>query len=228
MPNRAGHEGISAAVLAGGDAIGQRIVTLLTAGDIDVLPREYLGDEDGWGFDGTPDVAVLACASAAAHAKRLILDFKRDFPDIPVVAVVRGRNGSRLARAALEAHADGVVYSEQIGKALVPTVRAVSAEQVVLPQAEYRRAQPVVLSHRERQVLGLAVRGMTNDAIGRKLYISRSTVKSHLTSAFAKLSVRSRSEAATVLLDPREPASRQVFADGLDGISGLTPAEVGV
>jgi DNA-binding CsgD family transcriptional regulator len=68
-----------------------------------------------------------------------------------------------------------------------------------------------VLSYREREVLRLAVGGMTNDAIARALYISRSTVKSHLTSAFAKLSVRSRSEAAAVLSNPDEPATRLLF-----------------
>ncbi len=45
--------------------------------------------------------------------------------------------------------------------------------------------------------------GMTNAAIAGQLYLAESTVKSHLSSAFAKLGVASRSEAATVILDPR-------------------------
>jgi DNA-binding NarL/FixJ family response regulator len=45
--------------------------------------------------------------------------------------------------------------------------------------------------------------GMTNAEIAAKLFLAESTVKSHLSSAFAKLGVASRSEAAAVILDSR-------------------------
>jgi DNA-binding NarL/FixJ family response regulator len=203
--------GITVAVLASREAARRRIAAALAAGGIEALAGRT-GDELEQNLaEAKLGALVIACASTAVNAKRLILDLRRRFPTIPAVAVIRGGEKSRLVRAALEANVEGVVLSERIGDALIPTVRAVSAGQVVVPQSEYRRTQPIVLSHREREVLRLAVEGMTNDAIGRTLYISRSTVKSHLTSAFAKLSVRSRSEAAVVLLDPDEPVSRQVF-----------------
>jgi DNA-binding NarL/FixJ family response regulator len=46
------------------------------------------------------------------------------------------------------------------------------------------------------------VMGMTNAAIASQLYLAESTVKSHLSSAFAKLGVSSRAEATNVILDP--------------------------
>ena len=158
------------------------------------------------------DAVVLSCLSTAADVKRSVLDLKRHLPQAPVVALVRDGASGAPVREALEANAEGVLFGDRIGDALVATVRAVSAGQIALPQSQYRHARPVVLSHRERQVLRLAVGGMTNDSIARKLFISRSTVKSHLTSAFAKLSVRSRSEAAAVLSNPNEPATRLVFS----------------
>jgi DNA-binding NarL/FixJ family response regulator len=43
---------------------------------------------------------------------------------------------------------------------------------------------------------------LTNSQIASELFLAESTVKSHLSSAFAKLGVSSRSEAVAVILDP--------------------------
>jgi DNA-binding NarL/FixJ family response regulator len=57
------------------------------------------------------------------------------------------------------------------------------------------------LSYRERQILGLVVLGFTNGDIAGRLHLAESTVKSHLSSAFAKLGVSSRREAAAMISD---------------------------
>jgi DNA-binding NarL/FixJ family response regulator len=54
-----------------------------------------------------------------------------------------------------------------------------------------------VLSKREREVLQLASEGFHNDEIGRRLFISPKTVKTHLQNIYEKLHVTSRTEAAT-------------------------------
>ena len=48
----------------------------------------------------------------------------------------------------------------------------------------------------------MVVTGLTNSQIADELFLAVSTVKSHLSSAFSKLGVSSRSEAAAVILDP--------------------------
>lgn len=157
------------------------------------------------------DVAILSCVRSSSEVRQEVAGLKRCLPDVPVVVLVDDMSTNQSVREALEANAEGVLFGAQIEEALVATAQAVSVGQISLPRSQYRHARPVVLSHREREVLRLAVGGMTNDAIAASLYISRSTVKSHLTSAFAKLSVRSRSEAAAVLSNPDEPATRLLF-----------------
>ncbi|HET6998077.1 MAG TPA: response regulator transcription factor [Solirubrobacterales bacterium] len=205
---------LTSAVIARHGATSKRIASRLEATGVGVIAvaRDVTELGDRLGAE-RPDLTVHCCPATAAEAKRDLLALKRALPQVPVVAVVRDDGTGGVSRTVLEASVEGLVHSARVADALAPTVRAVAAGQIVLPQSEYRRAVPVVLSHRERQVLRLAVEGLTNDAIAKTLYLSCSTVKSHLTSAFAKLSVRSRSEAAVVLLNPDEPASRLGFND---------------
>ena len=52
------------------------------------------------------------------------------------------------------------------------------------------------LTPTELQVVELAAQGLTNPEIGKRLFIGRGTVKTHLSHVFAKLNVRSRAELA--------------------------------
>jgi DNA-binding NarL/FixJ family response regulator len=52
------------------------------------------------------------------------------------------------------------------------------------------------LSPRERQVLGLLSRGWDNATIGRDLYISQHTVRTHIQNILEKLGMHSKLEAA--------------------------------
>jgi DNA-binding NarL/FixJ family response regulator len=196
-----------------------RIVAVLEKGDVHVAQAVPSLNR----LDASPELelnaAVLSCVSSSSEVGQEVAELKRCLPGIPVVVLVDDRNTNQVVREALEANAEGVLLGSRFEEALVPTVHAASVGQISLPQSQYRHARPVVLSHREREVLRLAVGGMTNDAIAATLFVSRSTVKSHLTSAFAKLSVRSRSEAAAVLSNPDEPATRLLFY-GQDGDAG--------
>jgi DNA-binding NarL/FixJ family response regulator len=107
-------------------------------------------------------------------------------------------------RRALEAGADGVVLSTEVESSLMPTLRAVAAGQLVVPNEGRYQVDRPTLSRREKEVLALVVAGLTNFQIAGRLFLAESTVKSHLSSAFAKLGVRSRNEAAKMILDPEE------------------------
>ena len=121
----------------------------------------------------------------------------------PSLLLVVEQAGVVDVRRAIQAGAHGVVTFATLERALIPSIEAVIAGQIAIPYQFGARAAPRLLTVREKQILGLVVMGMTNAAIASQLFLAESTVKSHLSSAFSKLGVSSRSEATTVILDPR-------------------------
>ncbi|HEY1276639.1 MAG TPA: response regulator transcription factor [Thermoleophilaceae bacterium] len=149
-----------------------------------------------------PNVVVMG----RALDKERLLDLRHAFEAFrpaPVV-VVSPRTSAPGLRRALGAGAHGLVFDSQVDSALAPTVRAVAAGQLCVPCEMNGAADKPALSHREREVLKLAVSGRTNAEIAAALCLAESTIKSHLSSAFNRLGVRSRREAATLVLDPEQ------------------------
>lgn len=60
-----------------------------------------------------------------------------------------------------------------------------------------------VLSKRELEILHLIGKGLTNEQIGKKLFISMATVKGHAAHVFDKLNVKNRTQAALLLMQSR-------------------------
>jgi len=122
-------------------------------------------------------------------------------PDVVAVAVLSAP-GRHAVRRALSAGAHGALAEDDLARALVPCLDAVASGLICVPADRADELTRPVLSHREKQVVWLAARGLTNFEIGTRLFLAESTVKSHLSASFRKLGVRSRSEAAALVLDP--------------------------
>ncbi|MGH3356178.1 MAG: response regulator transcription factor [Nocardioidaceae bacterium] len=58
-----------------------------------------------------------------------------------------------------------------------------------------------VLTEREQQIVQLLALGLPNKEIARRLFLSESTIKSHLSHMYAKLGVSSRVAAVTRSLE---------------------------
>lgn len=56
------------------------------------------------------------------------------------------------------------------------------------------------LTKREKEILRLVAEGLTNEEIGKKIFISEKTVKTHLTNIFDKLKVNNRFKAALLIM----------------------------
>lgn len=118
------------------------------------------------------------------------------------VAVVPGQGGDE-ARRALAAGVTGVVFIEDLS-VLAATVTAVAGGQLVVPSSLRTAVAKPVLTTREKQVMALVVLGFSNREIADQLFVAESTVKSHLFSAFRRLGVRTRKEAAALILDDQQ------------------------
>lgn len=140
----------------------------------------------GEGIDGVETTAAL-----------------RRMPDAPAVLILTTFDHDAQIIRALEAGAAGYllkdVDNDTIARAIID---AASGAMVLTPGGDERliaalRAPRVTLTERERDVLMLVDEGAANKDIAARLFISESTVKTHIVHLLEKLGVASRTAAAS-------------------------------
>ena len=113
---------------------------------------------------------------------------------------------------ALRAGASGFVLKDDTPEQLIAAVRTVAAGEALLSPAITKRViqkfagmqRPAApkeleeLSERERDVFRLMTNGLSNAEIGKELYISETTVKTHVTHILQKLNLRDRVQAVVL------------------------------
>jgi DNA-binding NarL/FixJ family response regulator len=146
---------------------------------------------------------------------------RAQLPDASLIVAV-GADGRRgTIQSALGAGARAYVALDRVNESFLPSLAAALAGQLVLPTERDGHLLSGVLTSREKQVLALVVMGLSNAEIATKLYLAESTVQSHLSSAFAKLGVRSRNEAAATILDPNSGVGTGIL--GIPSQDGREP-----
>jgi DNA-binding NarL/FixJ family response regulator len=114
---------------------------------------------------------------------------------------------------ALRAGASGFVLKDDPAEQLIAAVRTVAAGNALLSPAITKRvirqftriARPAPpkelgeLTEREHEILRLIATGLSNAEIGRELYISETTVKTHVTHILQKLGLRDRVQAVVLV-----------------------------
>ena len=175
---------------------------LARAGEYTVLGTSALPHLQGDPL-AEPEVVVLALGPGGEDA--LARELAPDVSTGPAVVVVGpepvGDWGSRVLRLGASA-----VLPDTTGAAeLAGAIEAAAAGLVALPpelvggiRAPLRSQSAVApqsLTAREVEILGLLAAGLGNKVIAGRLAISEHTVKSHVTSVFAKLGVSTRAEA---------------------------------
>lgn len=120
--------------------------------------------------------------------------------EIPILLLVE--DGSTIADY-LQAGVRSVLPNDVSAEELVEAIKATAAGLTVLHPdfvgglfaPIVRSLEPVPLSPREIEVLGMLAEGLGNKAIAQQLNLSEHTVKFHISSIFSKLQVSSRTEA---------------------------------
>lgn len=167
---------------------------------------------------GTPDDAVARAAEGGVDV--VLMDLR--FGDQPGIEVAGGVEATRRIRAldnppqvlvvtnystdgdvvgAVSAGAVGYLLKDSSPEDLIAGVRdAARGESVLSKQVASkimgRMNNPMTaLSAREIEVLSLVAQGQSNREIGKKLFLTEATVKSHIGHVFNKLDVTSRTAA---------------------------------
>jgi DNA-binding NarL/FixJ family response regulator len=188
------------AMLIADEPPGEEIAELLHVHGLKVARFQQVEDLPEPGDGNAPSVVVLWAQEHSSLA-RAIGPLTQRFEDVPVMVVCAEIQRWGI-RTALSAGAAGVVILEELSSTFASCLRAILAGQICVPRAYGRQIEPPALSSREKQILGLVVMGYMNGQIAEQLFLAESTVKSHLSSAFGKLGVRSRNEAVNLILDP--------------------------
>ncbi|MBL7119228.1 MAG: response regulator transcription factor [Dehalococcoidia bacterium] len=156
-----------------------------------------------------PDVAIIDIAMPNLDGIEATRQIKALCPGITVL-ILSAYDDDQFVFSLLEAGAAGYLLKDVRGRELVDAVRAVHAGESVLHPSIARKVlnrfvstsekpkkqEPLeTLSEREKDVLRLATKGLSNKDIADQLCLSIRTVQGHLTHVFNKLGVGSRTEA---------------------------------
>jgi len=154
---------------------------------------------------GETPSCVIVCANGHESLSERVRFFRELSPDAPPVLVFGLQLDLPLARDALQAGASGFVHAEMTPDQLVRAVAVAAKGELVAPREllryvliEDQSGDLAALSSRQREILAYVVEGLSNAEIGRRLYLSESTIKQHLRSAYKLLGVSNRTEAANL------------------------------
>jgi DNA-binding NarL/FixJ family response regulator len=148
---------------------------------------------------------IILCANSLEGLSERVKFYQELRPDAPPVVVFSPQLDLPLARDALQAGASGFVHAEMMPDQLVRALEVAARGELVAPRELLRyvltndqSADLAALSVRQREILGYVVEGLSNAQIGRRLYLSESTIKQHLRAAYKLLGVSNRTEAANL------------------------------
>ncbi len=189
--------------------------------DILVVGEAANGDEVAKVIERThPDILLLDLKMPKGDVVQNLLDVVARSPTTKVIILTAFSDDENVLNAA-KGGAKGYVPKGVPSATLVQAIKVVhkgslwidkeistweTFEEIVQDQTTSRDAVPRLnesikaLTKREMEILKLVAEGLTNEEIGKKIFISEKTVKTHLTNIFDKLKVNNRFKAALMLM----------------------------
>jgi DNA-binding NarL/FixJ family response regulator len=162
----------------------------------------------------TPDVVLTDLRMPGVDGAAATRQIGESHPGLPVVVLTTFDDDASVF-AALDAGAVGYLTKDADRHELAAAIRAAAAGQSVLDRSVQQRLVAAIrpsgtpgpgtdvtgvgaLTAREREVLVHMADGLSNREIAATLFVSESTVKTHINNAFAKLDVRDRAQAVAL------------------------------
>jgi DNA-binding NarL/FixJ family response regulator len=189
-------------------------VILEAEGDIEVIAEAENGNEAvRQAALAKPEVVLMDIRMPRVDglaATRQILDQ----PDPPKVVILTTFHLDEYVYSALQAGASGFLLKDTPPRQIVTAIRAVAAGSEMLspavtrrliaeyvaprdhPQRVESRRKLALLSDRERDVLTLIGRGLSNADAAQNLFMSEATIKTYVSRMLTKLELTNRTQAA--------------------------------
>ena len=154
-----------------------------------------------------PDVVLMDLQMPDLDGPAAIATLRERAPGVRVLVLTTFGTDADITRA-VDAGATGYLLKDAPREQLFGAIRAAARGEAVLSPSvatrvlgRMRAPAEEALSPRELEILGAVARGLSNKDIGRQLYVSEATVKTHLLRVFSKLGVDDRTAAVTVALE---------------------------
>ncbi len=148
-----------------------------------------------------PDLVLLDLGLPGCTGLEALERFRERFPGLGVV-VLSGDESGKTILAALDRGAMGYIPKRSSENVLLNAIKLVGAGGIYVPTEALRESPPLApapaavdLSPRQKEVLGLLLKGLPNKLIARKLDISENTTKVHVSAVLHALGVGTRTQA---------------------------------
>ena len=149
-----------------------------------------------------PDVVVMDLVMPIMDGVEATRRIKASSPGAKVLILTTFGTSTDVARA-VKAGASGAIMKDASTEEQLAAIRAVAAGKVVIAPEIMKviNEEPSPeFTGRQRQILELISRGLTNKQIAAMLEISIDAVRQHLAAVFAKLDAANRSEAVAIAI----------------------------
>ncbi|HKZ27768.1 MAG TPA: response regulator transcription factor [Rubrobacteraceae bacterium] len=153
-----------------------------------------------------PDVVLMDLRMPEMDGVTAIEHIKSNYPDVHILVLTTYESDADILRA-IETGATGYLLKDTPREELFGAIRTVAQGQSPLDPGvaarlmqRMRDPEEEGLSTREIEVLELVAHGTSNKAIAKQLWVSETTVKSHMLHIFDKLGVTDRTAAVTEAL----------------------------
>jgi DNA-binding NarL/FixJ family response regulator len=201
-----GSDPIRAVVADDHPAVLRSVCDVLIAAGVDVVGRASNGEDAAAKIEASrPSVAVVDVRMPRLTGIEISARTSRTAPETAVILYTAYGDRALLSEA-LDAGVRGFVLKEAPLQDLTRAVDMVAGGAVyvdpvlagVLASAESQRIPQ--LTKREREVLRLLADGLTNEEIGKQLFLSPETVRTHVQKAMRRLEADTRTQAVALAL----------------------------